>query len=359
MNKYDLIDNIKVKDIYKLTGPVEHWLTTFNCFYWAFTKENLDDWQAIKEGDIFFFHGSRPEYLSGDAGKKIKGLEPGIIGIGIASAKKYEKTGIMWKEEFLNGNNIWPYVIHFSEIFWFGDVTKIRNVPIERKSDMEIAKDAMNLSKNAVSFKKMKRVGYQIPAQGSYCQLSSDGRDRLSPLVGKSIFSAISIKDDFPDEELLDKIPYSNEVEDEIEKAIKKPNYEGSLDIKTVTQARKEQAYLRKFHFANKTTSECGICGREFPVMFLVTAHIKKRALCTEEEKNDLDNITIPMCEFGCDALYENGYIGVKEGIVVILKKNNLLSTLEKYMKNLEGRKCSYWNTNTQIYFQFHLEYHA
>ena len=35
---------------------------------------------------------------------------------------------------------------------------------------------------------------------------------------------------------------------------------------------------------------------------------IKKRALCSLEERKD-PNIVMPMCIYGCDALFEQGYI--------------------------------------------------
>ena len=59
------------------------------------------------------------------------------------------------------------------------------------------------------------------------------------------------------------------------------------LDVPTETKVRTEQQFLRQRLFGNRRTGICGLCGKEFPVEFLVTAHIKKRAACTRGEKLD------------------------------------------------------------------------
>ena len=51
-----------------------------------------------------------------------------------------------------------------------------------------------------------------------------------------------------------------------------------------------------------------------------MAAHIKKRSFSSTEEKLDYKNIVMPMCKFGCDELYEKGYIIIKDGQVVINK---------------------------------------
>ena len=52
----------------------------------------------------------------------------------------------------------------------------------------------------------------------------------------------------------------------------------------------------------------------------LVAAHIKKRSYCTDEEKRDLSNIGMLNCKFGCDELYERGFISVSDDWTVIVK---------------------------------------
>lgn len=133
-----------------------------------------------------------------------------------------------------------------------------------------------------------------------------------------------------------------------------------SLDIERIGKLRKEQAFLRKFLFGDRRTELCGICHKEFPVELLVTAHIKKRAECTREEKLDYKNIVMPMCTFGCDHLYEKGYIGVEKGVVCLLKnEDDLTSDLKKYIGNLTGYKCDFWSDQTKSYFVWHARHHS
>jgi hypothetical protein len=41
------------------------------------------------------------------------------------------------------------------------------------------------------------------------------------------------------------------------------------------------------------------------------SAHIKKRSLCTDDERRDLRHVAMLAYSFGCDALYEAGWITV------------------------------------------------
>ena len=77
-----------------------------------------------------------------------------------------------------------------------------------------------------------------------------------------------------------------------------------SLDRKTEVSTRNEQRFLREHLFKNKKMAKCGICDKEYPVAFLVAAHIKRRANCSLDEKKDYKSVVMPMCKFGCDDLY-------------------------------------------------------
>jgi len=131
------------------------------------------------------------------------------------------------------------------------------------------------------------------------------------------------------------------------------PSEETVLDRVVSGKARTEQAYLRYVNFRNKKYAECGICHREFPVSFLVAAHIKMRKYCTDVERRDYEHITMPMCKFGCDELYEKGYIGANEKIFVV-KDENLSTSVLDYLSSVDGNSCSYWGTNTYAYFEWH-----
>jgi hypothetical protein len=133
---------------------------------------------------------------------------------------------------------------------------------------------------------------------------------------------------------------------------------ESSLDAIGVVKVRIEQPYLRKILFNNRPNSTCCICNKEYPVTFLWAAHIKKRAKCTLDEKKDIYNIAAPMCKFGCDDLYEKGYIGVKDGGVIQTKFDKLTVNLQSYIISIKNNRCLSWNDKTRQYFEWHLNQH-
>lgn len=126
-----------------------------------------------------------------------------------------------------------------------------------------------------------------------------------------------------------------------------------NTDKVSVQKQRKEQSYLRNMLFKGKKICRCAICNEEIDVEFLVAAHIKKRCLCCHEERIDVHNIVVPMCVFGCDSLYEKGYIGVDDGKVISLKKAKTDYIKEAVEKRLNN-KCDYYNGENKKYFDYH-----
>jgi hypothetical protein len=132
-----------------------------------------------------------------------------------------------------------------------------------------------------------------------------------------------------------------------------------SLEIEVNRLIRAEQGYLRKKMFGNKKVSRCGICDEEFTINFLVAAHIKRRSACSDKEKLDFENIVMPMCKFGCDDLYEKGYIGINNGQISVFRYNDLTSYMNEYVSKLNGKECTYWSETTQEYFKWHYQLHS
>lgn len=88
-----------------------------------------------------------------------------------------------------------------------------------------------------------------------------------------------------------------------------------TIDVPSSTKARREQGVLRNWLFADEDHSACAICGKVLAASSLVTAHKKKRSKCTANEKRD-PYIVFPLCSFGCDYLYERGFITIVNGRV-------------------------------------------
>ncbi|MCT6816263.1 MAG: HNH endonuclease [Lysinibacillus fusiformis] len=150
---------------------------------------------------------------------------------------------------------------------------------------------------------------------------------------------------------------YSKTNKTNIEKKLKKLLVTGT-DSERNIKARKEQRLLSEYLFEGKYKCKCQICNEEYPVEFLHTAHIKKRQFCDDNERLDVKNIVMPICKFGCDDLFEKGYIVVNNGEVIINRRGNTDSFNEKLGK-IEGNHCDFWNENTKVYFQWHQKFHS
>ena len=86
-------------------------------------------------------------------------------------------------------------------------------------------------------------------------------------------------------------------------------------DSTSEQSARREQHILSEWLFEGMDAEICALCGREFAVEALVTAHKKRRADCNEGERRD-PYIVMPLCLFGCDYLYEKQHVYVAGGVV-------------------------------------------
>ena len=120
---------------------------------------------------------------------------------------------------------------------------------------------------------------------------------------------------------------------------------------------RVEQSYLRRALFKGPA-ARCDLCGRVFAVEFLVAAHIKKRAGCDDQEKRDVAHVVMSACRFGCDELYERGYIAVDDGGQVILSHAIEASENARAyaLQHLKGKFFGRPMTGRATYFTWHRE---
>lgn len=129
-------------------------------------------------------------------------------------------------------------------------------------------------------------------------------------------------------------------------------------EIDIISKRRLEQAYLKDYLFGNNITGICACCKKEYPTSFLVTAHVKKRSKCTLKEKKDV-NIVMPMCKFGCDEVYEKGYISVSDGKFINLNKKPINDSILDYIDRYDGQICNYYNPKSATFFKWHIKYHS
>ena len=125
-----------------------------------------------------------------------------------------------------------------------------------------------------------------------------------------------------------------------------------------VTAVRRlEQGLLRRALIPGRTGT-CAICGDELPVQFLVAAHIKKRAHCTEAERLDIPAVAMPACKFGCDALFEEGYIGITDdGTVLVSPLAPRTGAAAGYLARVQGRRVGIDLTARFDYIRWHRDH--
>ncbi|WP_433495492.1 hypothetical protein ACQP26_09535 [Micromonospora sp. CA-248089] len=131
--------------------------------------------------------------------------------------------------------------------------------------------------------------------------------------------------------------------------------FEGDLEQPGLASHRGEQALLRQCLLGSATEAACAICGETYPVRFLRAAHIKKRSVCMEQEARDLDHIAMPACLFGCDALFEAGYIAVDPtGHVIVTDEPGHPPGLREKLGKLAGQRVEAHTASSAAYFAWH-----
>jgi hypothetical protein len=127
------------------------------------------------------------------------------------------------------------------------------------------------------------------------------------------------------------------------------------LDESRTTTSRLEQSILRKWVLKGQQQSKCAICGDIYPAALLVAAHIKKRKECDDSEKRNPNNV-VAMCKFGCDDLFERGYITVRNGCIADNPALPSTGVVLRRINELKGRRCEFWNGRTEKFFKWHDE---
>lgn len=130
------------------------------------------------------------------------------------------------------------------------------------------------------------------------------------------------------------------------------------VDSSYEAKRRMEQSYLRQY-LLDSSEGACALCGRTFDFGFLIAAHIKKRSLCTLEEKTDIPAIAMLACKFGCDELYERGMVVVgNDGTIHAGKKLTDPSARSYFNQYLKDNKVMDWSdrSSSQRYFEEHRE---
>ena|GEM_PF-1416623 len=129
----------------------------------------------------------------------------------------------------------------------------------------------------------------------------------------------------------------------------------GPLDREHSVLGRVEQSYLRHILFDGDEHATCSLCGRRLPVGLLIAAHVKPRSECSRRERLDMHNITFRVCLLGCDALYERGFLAVREGGQIVISTVQPSRAIKAVLRRFRGRTCKDWNKGRAKYFNWHL----
>jgi predicted restriction endonuclease len=85
----------------------------------------------------------------------------------------------------------------------------------------------------------------------------------------------------------------------------------------------------------------------------LVAAHIKPRARCSDAERRDLSNV-VPMCLFGCDAMFERGWLFIDEGKVRFRAGRELALPTKTLFESISRQILPTWKPDRMPYFRWH-----
>jgi len=136
-------------------------------------------------------------------------------------------------------------------------------------------------------------------------------------------------------------------------------------DIQSSSSSRAEQHALRDWLFEGKEDLDCALCGKRFVLPNdheangdrrtspLVAAHKKKRANCTDAERRD-PYIVMPLCQFGCDFVYEHRYVTIRDGVIVRGRHREDEDAVADYVSKLldgDRRVADEWTKGCSSYF--------
>lgn len=217
--------------------------------------------------------------------------------------------------------------------------------------------DIVNIVNQLINFSASHKFSFDANIKYTDIELEAKFSDYLHnyDLLDKwvkstGIFDYTDITDAMIDIEPFDDSEYLYYKEFQAKKQLERLSI---LDREVKTRYRTEQKILRDFLF-KADYGVCGICNKKYPAKFCACAHIKKRSKCTDEEKKDL-NVVMPACYFGCDSLYEKGYIKIENGVVMDNHFGKTVTKqIEKYLNEIKGNQCKYFNDDSKKYFLFH-----
>lgn len=193
-----------MSNVYRFTGTPENWITAISKKSWGLNKDKEKFWlESLNPQDAIIFHSTSTSIYA-------RGATSSIIGFGFVAKGKYKKEEYWWAREFMDEENIWPYVVPFKEIYLYSDVDGIDfNTPNFEKSESQIREEIEILTKGSIPISVLNRRKDEIdsdlpnfPVNGSASGVNEVYEELTLDLgVEKDIFTSSYIRED----DILDK----------------------------------------------------------------------------------------------------------------------------------------------------------
>lgn len=162
----------------KANGPIEHWLTTLATGFWGFDDSKKGMWSGLQKGDVLVFQAGPPNWDFVDKYKPMPKVS-GFIGAGIVEriSKKVEPR---WLSEVIESlvhervtPKLWPNLVHFSNVVWFGNVDSIPVPAVQeliegcKSKTLDLSLHIERLAQNNLTFKAMTKAGFTCAPMGT------------------------------------------------------------------------------------------------------------------------------------------------------------------------------------------------
>ncbi len=300
-------------NVFKLTGPPEHWVTTYKTGFWGLEEKHRNNWHKLKKGTLCIFHST-----SSSSPKTISG----IIGMGVVE-RCSEKSTLEWKWELENKENRWPLLVHFSSFIWTSQSKLSDTNTRSLLSNRSLFKsETAALSTSILPFSKLKvklKSGIEeslIPAMGSIGQVP----DEKIPFVASIFKSYLKPRDEPP------SLPGQAAPIEEIKRQIETVVTGTSLSTSSVRTGQDAFSKEVKKNFKNR----CAFPGCEVnDSVYLIGAHIERWA-DNEEKRGNISN-GICLCRMH-DLAFELGHFIIADDLSV--RVNETLIGGSEWAKN-------------------------
>lgn len=191
----------------KANGPIEHWVTTLATGFWGFDDSKRNMWSQLQRGDVLIFQASPPNWDFVEKYKP-KPQVSGFIGAGIVD-RTSEKTEPRWLSEVIESQvlgktmpKLWPYLVHFSDVLWFGNVNGIPAHAVQslieecQTNTLDMRIHIERLAQNNLTLKTMRDAGFTYAPMGTGLRLINNSENlaslirSIAPAATHRVYSA-------------------------------------------------------------------------------------------------------------------------------------------------------------------------